>query len=210
MGLYEDRIFPWLLDRLAADKQMSQLTAQALQPARGEVLEIGFGSGRTVPLYPPAVQRLCAIEPSAGMTRRAQQRIAQAHFPVELQQLQGEQLPFENARFDTVVLVLTLCTVNDPLAVLREAKRVMKPDGILLFFEHVLAQQPRYAAWQHRINPVWKVMGCGCNLTRDSVHLMEQAGFVPHYKSITELEGGPEKASKMFPMLVGSATIAAH
>jgi len=207
MGFYEDRIFPWILEYATAKPPVRDLTVQALRQARGDVLEIGFGAGRTVPLYPDTVTRLAAVEPSGGLSRIAAQRVAGSRFPIQMHQLKGERLPFQEASFDTVVIILTLCTVDDPAKVLAEARRVLKPDGVLLFLEHHLSDLPGWARWQHRLNGMQRVIGCGCNLNREPVKLLRQAGFTVTVEHAGVLEGvlGP---GKMFPVSSGQATLA--
>src|SRR3546814_2753914 len=79
----------------------------------------------------------------------------------------GEAMPFESARFDTVVTTFTLCSVADQAAVLAEIRRVLKPGGNALFLEHGAAPDAPVAKWQRRIEPVWKRIGGNCHLTRD-------------------------------------------
>ncbi len=178
MGLYSEKLFPWLLDRALSHPRIEARRAALVGQAVGEVLEIGFGSGATLPFYNPAkVQRLTVIEPSEGMNRRAAARLATAVLPVRAVTGAGERLPFGDAEFDTVVVCLTLCSVSDPAAVLREVRRVLKPGGAFLFLEHVLSGVPKRALWQRRLTPIQKVVGVGCHLDRDTAALVRAAGF---------------------------------
>jgi SAM-dependent methyltransferase len=204
---YAERVFPWLLDKSLRGRVIDGLTRKALAPATGEVLEIGFGSGRSLPHYGPQVQALWTVEPSHGMSRRATARIAGARFPVHTEAGTGESLPFETARFDSVSLILTLCSVSRPLDVLREAHRVLKPGGTLVMMEHVRSGEQKWHRWQHRLEPLQKVFGCGCHLTRDPEPLASQAGFV--WQQVTrqvvpDFPGKPE----LFPILIGHARAA--
>jgi len=185
MGLYSETIFPWLLDRALGHPNIMRRRQALVSQASGEVLEIGFGSGATLPFYDPAqVSSLTVVEPSKGMNRRAAAHLAQSPVPIRSVPGAGERLPFADASFDTVVCCLTLCSVQDVGKVLAEVRRVLKPGGRFLFMEHVLSDDPERQRWQHRLNPIQKVVGVGCNLNRPSAQLVRDAGFsldpMPH------------------------------
>ena len=178
MGFYSERIFPWLLDRTLMHPRIEARRAALVGQARGAVLEIGFGSGATLPFYDPAkVTGLTVVEPSAGMNRRAAARLAGSPVPVTSVPGAGEALPFGDAVFDTVVTCLTLCSVADPPQVLAEIRRVLKPGGHLLFLEHVLSDDAGRRRWQTRLTPLQRVVGVGCHLDRDSAAMVRAAGF---------------------------------
>ncbi|PZN95514.1 MAG: SAM-dependent methyltransferase [Alphaproteobacteria bacterium] len=178
MGLYSERIFPWLLDRALGHPRIEARRAALVGQARGDVLEIGFGTGATLPFYDPAgVTSLTVVEPSEGMNRRAAARLAAARVPVTSVPGMGEGLPFADARFDCVVTCLTLCSVTDVPQVLAEIRRVLKPGGQFLFLEHVLSDDPGRGRWQRRLTPLQKVVGVGCHLDRDTAAMVRTAGF---------------------------------
>lgn len=208
MGFYAEQIFPWLLDKSLRGPQIEAATAALVAPVQGDVLELGFGSARTLCFYPPTLQGLWAIEPSQGMSRRARQRIAAAPFPVHLDQGAGEHLPYEAARFDHVVLALTLCSVADPSAVLREIRRVLKPDGELHVLEHGLAREARWQTWQYRLNPLQKIIACGCHLTRDPEALVMAEGgeWIEHRWQLWQELLGP---AELMPIFSGRARFVA-
>lgn len=176
-GFYQRRVFPWLNDRLCGDEQLQQLRAETLRPARGRVLEIGFGTGLNLPHYPPAVDSIVAVEPNRGMLARARPRIAAAAIPVEAIEGGAEAMAMPDASFDTAVSVLTLCTVAEPVRVLAELRRLLRPRGRLLLLEHGLAPDPGVARWQHRLNRLERVLACGCNLDRPVADLVRSSGF---------------------------------
>jgi ubiquinone/menaquinone biosynthesis C-methylase UbiE len=95
----------------------------------------------------------------------------------------AEALPFADASLDSIVVTFALCTIPDPLQALREARRVLKPSGELLFAEHGLAPDEGVRRWQRRLNPLWRRMAGGCNLDRKMDELIGAAGF-----RFTELE----------------------
>jgi ubiquinone/menaquinone biosynthesis C-methylase UbiE len=176
-GFYADRIFPWLNDRLARDEELERLRGETLAAARGRVVEIGFGSGLNLRHYPDAVRAIVAVEPNAGMHRRAAGRIEASRIPVEVIKGTAENMPLPDGAFDTAVSVLTLCSVAEPARVLSELRRVLRDDGTLLLMEHGLAGDPGVARWQNRLNGIQRVVGCGCNLNRRIGELVQAHGF---------------------------------
>jgi ubiquinone/menaquinone biosynthesis C-methylase UbiE len=174
--------------------------------ASGEVLEIGFGSGATLPFYDPArVTGLTVVEPSEGMNRRAAAHLAASPVPIRSVPGAGERLPFADASFDTVVCCLTLCSVADVGQVLAEVRRVLRPGGRFLFMEHVLSDDPERQRWQHRLNPIQKVVGVGCNLNRPSAHLVRDAGFQLEPMPVQEEEPAFGALRTLTPLVMGSA-----
>jgi ubiquinone/menaquinone biosynthesis C-methylase UbiE len=174
--------------------------------ATGEVLEIGFGSGATLPFYDPAkVSSLTVVEPSEGMNRRAAAHLAGSPVPIKSVPGAGERLPFADASFDTVVCCLTLCSVRDVGQVLAEVQRVLKSGGRFLFMEHVLSDDPDRQRWQQRLNPIQKVVGVGCNLNRPSAQLVRDAGFRLDPMPVQEEEYAFGALKKLTPLVMGSA-----
>ena len=135
-GLYCRFLFPWLLEFGLGGEDAGKERAKALESAYGEVLEVGFGTALNLAHYPRGVSRLIAIEPEAMLPQKVSQRIAAAAFPVEIIRHSGDRLPLEDRRFDCVVTTWTLCTIDDPVSALREMRRVLKPGGNYLFYEH--------------------------------------------------------------------------
>lgn len=176
MGLYGRYLYPRLMDLLCG--MMGEMRPAALAAASGDVLEIGFGTGRNLEHYPAAVTSLTAVDPMKALDGRVETRIQAAGFPVDRRQSPADApLPFENGRFDCVVSTWTLCSVDDPPAALRELRRVLRPGGRFLFIEHGRCPDPRTAAWQDRLTPLWRRMlgGCRVNLKIDA--LIRDAGF---------------------------------
>ena len=178
MSWYDQHILPWLIDG-ACGLPMVQARRQALVPqARGRVLEIGMGTGRNLPFYDRSkLTQLVGVDPALQMHRLAQRRSQKAGIDVELVGLSAERLPLPDDSFDTVVCTYTLCSIPDPLAALREVRRVLKPGGQFLFCEHGRAPDASLAQWQQRIEPLWKPLAGGCHLTRDVPLLLQEAGL---------------------------------
>lgn len=148
-----------------------------LADARGRVLEIGGGTGANLPFYGPEVEEVVVTEPEEPMARRLEHRLAGSPRPARLVRAPAEQLPFEDASFDTVVSTLVLCTVGDQDRALSEVRRVLKPGGQLLFLEHVRSDDPKLARWQDRLNGVQRRIGHGCNCNRDTLSTVKGGGF---------------------------------
>jgi ubiquinone/menaquinone biosynthesis C-methylase UbiE len=174
---YERRIFPWLNDRLAATPELIRLRAEALAPARGLVVEIGFGTGQNLIHYPTAVASVTAIEPNVGMLDRAAPIIRASRIPVQVIVGRAEALPLPDRSADTAVSTLTLCSVADPARALSELRRVLKDDGRLIVLEHGLSNEPGVVRWQQRLDGLQTVLACGCHLNRPVVRAVETSGF---------------------------------
>ena len=177
MGLYCRHIFPRLMDWVMGGEEFRRLRSALLEPVYGEVLELGMGTGLNLPHYPKAIMQLHAVDPAAPLPKKVTERAARCSFPVQIQQVNAESLPYTDRSFDCVVSTWTLCTVSDPAQALREVGRVLKPAGAFLFLEHGRSDDRSTAAWQDRFNPVQNVIGCGCNLNRQIDRIIGQAGL---------------------------------
>ena len=176
-SFYARRILPCLIDLGMRGKEATRFRARVVPQARGTALEVGVGSGLNLPFYGARVERLIALDPSEELLRMAKRRARGVAFPLELMARSGEVLPLPDASIDTVVFTFTLCTIPDPLAALREARRVLKVSGELLFAEHGLAPEPGVQRWQQRLNPFWRRVAGGCNLDRKIDEVIQAAGF---------------------------------
>ena len=196
MGLYGTYVLPRLIKLAMQNKAAKAERARFLPLAFGKVLEIGIGSGLNIPFYPPNIEALCGIDPSRGLLQMARKRAAGAPFPVELMEVSGERLPMEDETFDTVVTTWTLCTIPDPVQALREMRRVLKPEGPVIFIEHGRSPDARVLQWQNRLNPLWSRLAGGCNLNRGIDALIRAVGL-----EITRLETGYAPGPKPFAYL---------
>ena len=161
--------FTPIYDRIMANTEaggLGQWRSELLAEAHGDVLELGAGTGASLPHYPAAVDRLVLTEPDAGMRAKLSEKVVR---PAEIVDARAEALPFADESFDAVVAMLVLCTVPDPVAAVAEVRRVLRPGGALIFVEHVAAAPgSSRRAWQHRLEPVWKRLAGGCCITRDT------------------------------------------
>ncbi|HZU15522.1 MAG TPA: methyltransferase domain-containing protein [Candidatus Dormibacteraeota bacterium] len=175
-----------------------------LEVAGGEVLDVGGGTGANLPHFPwGRVRRLVLLDPSPGMLSRARRRARTLGAEVRLVRGRAEWLPFPERSFDVVVFTLSLCTVGDPMAALREAHRVLRRDGRLAVLEHVRAADPGLARWQDRLTPLWRRVVGGCHLNRDTRASIEAAGF--RFESLDEFPEERIPIPVLRPHLVGVA-----
>jgi len=178
MGIYDSRILPFLTDKACGIGQIQAQRAIVVPQARGDVLEIGIGSGRNLPFYDSrSVNKVWGLEPSTEMRAKAAKVAANVNVPVEFLGLPGEEIPLENASVDTVLVTYTLWTIPDVAKALTQMRRVLKPDGKLIFCEHGQAPDPSVRRWQNRLDPIWGKFAGGCHLNRPTDALVKQAGF---------------------------------
>jgi ubiquinone/menaquinone biosynthesis C-methylase UbiE len=177
MRLYERYVLPRLIDLAMRNKAAVAERARLIPIAAGTVLEVGIGSGLNLPFYARAVRQLYGVDPRRELWALARQRVERAPFPVVYLQASAERIPMADGTVDAVVTTWTLCSIPDARRALREMKRVLGPEGRLLFVEHGLAPDPRVAAWQARLNPAWTRIAGGCNLDRKIDSLVRDAGF---------------------------------
>ena len=177
MGLYARTIFPWLCDVALDNALVAQHRRQLLADVQGTVLEIGFGTGLNLPCYSQHVQRITAVDPNAGMTRRAARRIGQSGIAVELCAVSGEQLPFEDGTFDSVVSTFTLCSVEWVDRAIAEVYRVLTLGGRFFLLEHGLSPDPSIQRWQRRLNGLQRRLAQNCHLDRNMRELLTRQPF---------------------------------
>ena len=184
--------------RLAAPR-MGPRRASLVAGARGNVLELGVGTGQNLGFYRSDVQ-VIGLEPDLAMLNRAIPRAAQAEASIQLVRGEGESLPFRDAVFDEVVVSLVLCSVASPSRTLSEVRRVLKLGGQLRFYEHVRSADRGWAWMQDRITPVWKRLADGCCPNRPTVEAIAQAGF-----ALEEIERFPLGPYPTRPQVLGTA-----
>jgi len=166
---------PWLYDALCALAEwrgLGRWRRWLAAGARGRTLDLGCGTGRNLPLFPPET-RVIGLDPARASLLRARRRAP----GIRLVQGRAEALPFRAGTFETVVSGLVFCSVADPARSLSEVRRVLRPGGALRMLEHVRARQPWAARFQDSIQPVWTWLTGGCHPNRDTEQAVKAAGF---------------------------------
>ena len=186
MGIYDTYVLPHVVAVACGTGDVAKQRRKVVPRATGRVLEVGMGPGLNLPFYDRAtVELVWGLEPSEGMRRKAAPALAATDLDVRWLDLPGEEIPLDDNSADTVVLTYTLCSIADWERALAEMRRVLKPEGQLLFSEHGEAPDESVRRWQHRIDPVWTRLAGGCHITRPIPKLIASAGF-----ELVEVESG--------------------
>jgi ubiquinone/menaquinone biosynthesis C-methylase UbiE len=192
----------WLGERACMRRHRRELLAQA----RGQTLEIGSGTGLNLTHYPEDLDSLVLAEPDPSMRKRLKNTVRRRGRTAKVIDAGAEELPFGDATIDTVVSTLVLCTVDAPDMALREIERVLRPDGQLLFIEHVRSESPSLARWQDRLARPWKRFAAGCRCNRATLELIDASGFSRDAHPAT----WRAMPSIVRPLVIGRATIGAR
>ncbi|MCQ0110120.1 class I SAM-dependent methyltransferase [Zhouia amylolytica] len=179
MNLYNKYLLPKLIDWTCKQKP-NRLQRQKIVPlAHGNVLEIGVGSGLNLPFYDnEKVKHLIAIDPSLEVWKQNNNDPKILGLQFDFLRAYADNLPIENNAIDTVVTTYTMCSIKNLEQTFIELRRVLKPSGKLLFYEHGKAPDKNIQKWQNRINPLWRRLGGGCNLNRDIPDIINKNGFI--------------------------------
>ncbi|HVH89394.1 MAG TPA: class I SAM-dependent methyltransferase [Terriglobales bacterium] len=157
---------------------MSRLRAECVPHARGDVLEIGIGSGLNLPFYSAHVRRVYGIDPSLELQRMAAKKASAVPFEVRLfAQSAEDPFPLADSSIDTIVMTWCLCSIPNPGIALQQMKRVLKAEGQMIFIEHGRSPEASVAAWQTGLTPLWRRVTGGCHLDRKIDDLIRAAGF---------------------------------
>src|SRR5436305_1808510 len=152
MGL-RSRFFAFTYDRFSKGSEkagLAEMRRELIAGASGDVLEIGGGTGANLGYYGTGVESLTVTEPEPPMLKRLERKAREENSQATVLRAPAEDLPFEDASFDTVVSTLVLCGVDDQPRVVRELRRVLRPGGLLIFIEHVRSEDTHTAKMQVR------------------------------------------------------------
>ena len=178
MSWYEQRVLPYLLNLACGIRSVRRQREKIVPLAYGRVLEVGIGTGLNIPHYNKSrVSKITGVDPALRLHQLVRRRIDRTGLNVELIGQFAEKLPLDDASFDSILITYTLCSIADPVAALREMRRVLVPGGKLFFCEHGSAPDDAVRRWQARLQPLWSRISGGCHLNRDIPILLQQAGF---------------------------------
>ena len=197
-GWWDDHVLPRIV-RCACGAEPVAAIRRAIVPlAQGRVFELGCGGGLNQPHYQAhQVSSFAGLDPSGKLLDYARAQAARKGWQADIRHGFGEDIPFEDASFDTVVCTFTLCSVSDHAQSLREMRRILRPGGVLLFGEHGRAPHPGVARWQDRIEPLWRRTMGNCHLSRPIASAIAQAGFATEVMDARYTELGPRWVSWM-------------
>jgi SAM-dependent methyltransferase len=173
-----------------------------LRDARGRTVELGSGTGLNLPHYPDDLDELILSEPEVAMRAHLERKLRRSGRSARVIGAAAEGLPFEDGSVDTVVSTLVLCTVDAPDLVLQEIARVLRPDGQLLFIEHVRSESPALASWQDRLVEPWRRFAEGCRCNRATVELIGASDLEVEELRRTSWRGMPPIVT---PLVTGRA-----
>jgi ubiquinone/menaquinone biosynthesis C-methylase UbiE len=176
----DNPIFARFFDRFVGrDKGRGEddLRRELLAGLSGRVLEVGCGNGINFEHCPDTVDELVAAEPEPYLRRAAEATARRAPIATRVVDGTAEELPFEDATFDAVVVAGVLCSVPDQPAALREFARVLRPGGELRFYEHVRSRRAGFARFQDLADRVWPRLFGGCHPNRETLEAITGAGY---------------------------------
>jgi ubiquinone/menaquinone biosynthesis C-methylase UbiE len=157
--------------------EMMALRRELLANVHGAVLEIGIGPGLNLGCYPIAVRQISAVDVHSELPSVAVERARRSGLRVDYRPGSAERLPFDAGSLDSVVTTWSMCSIPDVDRAASEMFRVLKPGGRVYFVEHGLSPDAWVRFCQFRLNPLQRVIGAGCNLTRPIPAILQNAGF---------------------------------
>ena len=198
MGWWKEEVVPHIVEVTLRGRELGELRRRACEGLHGRVLEVGFGSGLNVPYYPTRIKQVDVVDPSEIAWKKSSDRRLDTTVPIGRLSRDAERLNVGEGTFDAALVTFTLCTVDDPEAVLSEVRRVLKPGASLHFLEHGISDDPDVVKWQRRLEPLQRRFAGGCHLTRDPAVLAVEAGFTVTAVEQVRLPGGPRPFTEGF------------
>ena len=178
MSLYDKYILPKCLNSLCSAKPIGHQRQKVVPYTEGVVLEVGIGSGLNLPYYDKSkIKKIWGLDPSEELNKMAAETASELNLEVDFIIGEAEEIPLQDNEVDTVLITYTMCTIRDLEKANNEIRRVLSPEGKMVFCEHGKAPDQNIYKWQKRINPLWKKVAGGCNLDRNIPDLIEASGF---------------------------------
>ncbi len=167
-----------LLEGSMERNKFSEWRKELLGNIKGKILEIGVGTGKNLSYYNRDA-KVIGIDLSPKMLEKAKIRLTKLNNPnLSLMQMDGQKLEFKDKSFDYIVCTFVLCSVPDPIKVLKEMKRVCKNNGQILMLEHMLSEYKLIAFFEHLHNPITRTL-FGFNMNRKTIDNIKKAGLNP-------------------------------
>jgi ubiquinone/menaquinone biosynthesis C-methylase UbiE len=192
MGLYNKYILPKLTHFMCGTNPVMKQRQKVVPHAEGKVLEVGIGSGLNFNYYnPDKVDVVLGLDPSEYMWKLVSEKAYSMAFPIDFIHAEASNIPLEDNEIDTILITYTMCSLKHIDRCMEEMKRVLSHSGKFIFCEHGIAPDKNVFKTQRMINPVWKALGGGCNLTRNIPNIIESTGlkieelntmYIPGYK----------------------------
>jgi len=177
-NLYDKFVLPKLLDVCCSTKPINYHRNKIVPNAKGDILEVGIGSGLNIPYYDPKkINKIIGLDPSEELNEMAKENAAKSDINIDILIAGAEEIPLPSNSIDTVLITYTLCTIPNLADSLKEIKRVMKNDAEMIFCEHGIAPDLRIQNWQNKINPLWGKLFGGCNINRDIPKILVNSEF---------------------------------
>jgi SAM-dependent methyltransferase len=210
-GEVRNPLFARLYARVLAPNEPAEMRERRVELVRGlhgRVVELGAGAGSNFPHYPATVTEVVAVEPEPYLRARAREAAARASVPVTVVDGIVDALPLEDRSCDAAVACLVLCSVPDQARALAELRRVLKPDGQLVFFEHVRSHGRLTAGLQRAVDATfWPHAFGGCHTARDTPAAIAAAGFaIAEQRRIRA--GALKEPPPVAEQVIGRATLA--
>ncbi|WP_214484720.1 methyltransferase domain-containing protein [Bacillus sp. SM2101] len=153
-----------------------------LKNVKGNVLEVGIGTGLNFPFYPNDIH-LTGIDFSSGMLKHARKKV-NTHtlsYQINLIEMDAQQMDFPDNTFDYVVATCVYCSIPDPVKGLKEMGRVCKSDGKIIMLEHMRSENEVVGKMMDILNPIMVNMG-GANINRKTLDNINKAGLMIEQK----------------------------
>jgi ubiquinone/menaquinone biosynthesis C-methylase UbiE len=178
--------------RSTEKKCLSGWRKELLAQASGNLLEIGAGTGVNLPHYPESVTEIVLSEPDPQMRKSLRRKTMAAQKDrILITGWDADAIEMPDASYDTIVSTLVLCSVPNLESSLQEIYRLLRPNGVFLFLEHIISNHPSTVLWQQRIEPFWSFCAGNCRLTRDTASAIQAVGLQIEQLTEAPMTGTP-------------------